>query len=1092
MRHVQPTQPNGSTGCFRKETGTLTAISQDEPLVTHGNKWGLLKMSNPVRKVRQGEKITLKPRGTLSKESHDLRRLQSLLAKSSSRQEVAALSHSKARSRSQGPHSPKDNNRLKSGGDIKSEAAELEKFSITYRDQRCFSSHPLHTLFSDILVCLIQNRLCSEWMDHAAPESVLRVLICLRLLIRDPQHQKILHQLQGITSLARYMESVAVLYTSCGEQAFAVQKLVTMTCMFQKLSAAENQRVCIIQSGAHRTLVKLLSTSDSSVLQGALLALTALAESPDCKEEIGRLPIVENLLVILQEYDLLSKRMGAELLRLLSTVKQVRDQVRELEGLPVLLSLLHCQHLTLLWSVAWVLVQLCEDPDTRTEIRSWGGVQQLLRLLSSDRQYVSDRPSIVALSSANAASCIQREHVREELSLQEEADNIMALQSACCTVLTELSLDDTSAHHIVLENGVFIIAKLILQQNSGPKATSLQCYAFRALRFLFSVERNRHLFKRLFPTDLFEMFIDVGHYVRELAAYEGLQTKVSLCAEEELDSLQESIEAVDQNRPPLRVINGYSILDHLGTGAFGSVYKVRKQSGQNLLALKEVNLRNPAFGKDKKSRDSNVEKIISELSIIKEQMSHPNIVKYYKTFKEGEKLYIVMELIEGVPLAEHFNSLREKQQQFTEDRVWNIFIQMCLALRYLHKEKRIVHRDLTPSNIMLGEKDKVTITDFGLAKQKQENSKLTSVVGTILYSCPEVVKNEPYGEKADVWALGCILYQMAALQPPFNSSNMLSLASKIVTAEYEPIKEGVFSERVTEMIRWCLSPEADQRPDIVAVSSRVSDLMMRLMDGLFTSQNALERRAERDRKRAQKYFVERQKSRTSCCCSDLAQDQSLMNETTTSQFSAACSLNHSEQKIEHGDASDGEYESCVTKTHTDALTEKHDRFKSRACFTPEQTGSSEDNTPAKIKPRPVSAGICVSQKKLRQIDDPVQRLLMQLHKIVFITQLPPSPNNNIKRRLIERFKKSLFNNGSDPYSLKVELSKLLQASPELMEFGSISSDWWRLAQHVSENAYTVTSTVDGNLKEGVTYQQMQAIIEELLEENSYYKGSDSR
>lgn len=95
---------------------------------------------------------------------------------------------------------------------------------------------------------------------------------------------------------------------------------------------------------------------------------------------------------------------------------------------------------------------------------------------------------------------------------------------------------------------------------------------------------------------------------------------------------------------------------------------------------------------------------------------------------------------------------------------------------------------------------------------------------------PEVLKSEPYGEKADVWALGCILYQMAALQPPFYSSNMLSLASKvtpahalwhsytlhfsssksslffcfcqIVEAVYEPLREGVFSERVTDMIRW--------------------------------------------------------------------------------------------------------------------------------------------------------------------------------------------------------------------------------------------------------------------------------------------------
>ncbi|CAI5661826.1 serine/threonine-protein kinase Nek10 isoform X5 [Oreochromis niloticus] len=690
-----------------------------------------------VKKMRQEEKLTPKSIGTHSKASRDLRRLQSLLAKNSPRQEVAVLSHSKGCSSGGSRSIPpqKNTSRHRRESDISNEASELDKFSITYRDQRCFSSHPLHELFSGILVSLIKNRLCSEWIEHAPPESVLRVLICLRLLIRDPHYQKILHELQGISLLARYMESVTALCMSCGEQAFATQKLVTMTYIFQKLSATQHQRVWVIESGAHRTMAKLLSTTDSSVLLGALLALTTLAESIKFKEEIGKLLIVESLLVILQEYDLLSKRMSAELLRLLCPVQIIRAQVRELDGLPVLLSLLHGQHLKLLWSVTWVLVQLCEDPDIRVEIRSWGGVQQLLRLLDSDRQYISDRSSIEALSSANAAGRIQREHMREELSPQEVVDNMIALQSACCTALTELSLDDTSAHHIVQENGIYIIAKLIIPCDSGETITSLQCYAFRALRFLFSVERNRHLFKRLFPTDLFELFIDVGHYVRDLAAYEGLQTKVSLYTKEELDNLREGFETVDQNRPPLRVISGYSILDHLGTGAFGSVFKVQKQSGQNILALKEVNLHNPAFGKDKKSRDSNVEKIISELTIIKEQMTHPNIVKYYRTFLEGDKLYIVMELIEGVSLGEHFNSLKEKQQQFTEDRLWNIFIQMCLALRYLHKEKRIVHRDLTPNNIMLGEKDKVTITDFGLAKQKEENSKLTSVVGTILYSC---------------------------------------------------------------------------------------------------------------------------------------------------------------------------------------------------------------------------------------------------------------------------------------------------------------------------------------------------------------------
>uniref|UniRef100_A0A3B3SH87 NIMA related kinase 10 n=1 Tax=Paramormyrops kingsleyae TaxID=1676925 RepID=A0A3B3SH87_9TELE len=712
------------------------------------------------------------------------------------------------------------------------EASELESF-VTYRNQRDFSHHPLHKLFLNIFSCLIKNRLVCEWLRQASPDNILGVLICLRLLIRDPHHQ--------------YMESVSSDYLEGGYQIFAVDKLVNMT-IFQKLSAVEHQRAWVIKCRAHETLVKLLASRDTSALLGALLALTSLADL-EYKEKIGELPVVGSLLVILQEYDLLSK-VSAELLRLLCPAPRIWEQVRAYEGVPVLLSLLQSDHLRLLGSAVWVLVQLCEDPGIAAEIRAWGGVQQLLHILRK-REYISDRSSVETLSSANAAGRIQRQHVSEEFSPKETLENVMSLQ-ACCAALTELILDDTTAHHV--ENGVYIIGKLVLPQSSqpGPKATSLQCCAFRTLRFLFSVERNRRLFK-LFSAELFEMFIDVGHYVRDITSYEALQAKVSLLSEEELKSLREGIEAVNLHRSPLKVINGYAVLDHLGSGAFGSVYKVRRQNGQNLLALKEVNLHNPAFGKDKRERDVSVEKVVSELSVMKEQISHPNIVKYYKTFLE-DRLYIVMELIDGVPLAEHLNSLKEKQQRFTEDRIWNIFIQMCLALRYLHIEKKIVHRDLSPNNIMLGESDRVTI-DFGLAKQKEAGCELTSVVGTMLYSSPEIVKSEPYGEKADVWALGCILYQMAELRPAFYSSNTLALATQIVEAVYEPVQDGVFSTRVTDIIK-CLTPDADLRPDIVEISGRISDLMMKFIDNLCTSQQALEKKLERDRKRALKYFLE--------------------------------------------------------------------------------------------------------------------------------------------------------------------------------------------------------------------------------------------
>ncbi|XP_041731295.2 serine/threonine-protein kinase Nek10-like isoform X2 [Coregonus clupeaformis] len=1057
-------------------------------------------MPNPVKKVRRADKLLQKSKGPDNKESHDLRKLLSLLATNAQRHQVAALSQS-CKVRNSGGRSQTTlqlNNASKNSQiHITSEDPELEKFCATYKNQHCFSSHPQHKLFLEILTSLVKNRLCSNWVNHAPPESVLRVLTCLRLLIREPLYQRVFHQLQGVDLLARYMELVCSSYLECGEQTFAMEKLVTMTYMFQKLSAVEDQRQWVIERGAHKTLVKLLSTRDSSVLLGALLALTSLSESSECKEKIGELAIVENLLVILQEYDLLSKRMSAELLRLLSTVRQVREQLRECEGLPVLLSLLHGEHLKLLWSIVWVLVQLCEEPDTSAEIRTWGGVQQVLRILNSERAYISDRSSIEALYSANAVGRIQRQHISEELSPQEDVDDTMSLQSACCAALTELALDDITAHQVVQENGVYVIAKLILPQSSrnGPKAISLQCYAFRTLRFLFSMERNRHLFKRLFPTDLFELFIDVGHYVRDITVYEALQAKVSLYTQEELDSLRESIEAVDQNRPPLRVINGYSILDHLGTGAFGSVFKVRKQSGQNLLALKEVNLHNPAFGKDKKSRDSNVEKIVSELTIIKEQMTHPNVVKYYKTFLEGDRLYIVMELIEGVPLWDHFNSLKEKEQQFTEERLWNIFIQMCMALRYLHKEKRIVHRDLTPNNVMLGKRDKVSITDFGLAKQKQENSKLTSVVGTILYSCPEIVKSEPYGEKADVWAIGCILYQMATLRPPFYSSNMLSLATKIVEAVYEPVEEGLFSERVTDMIKWCLTTDADLRPDIVEVSSKISDIMMRFMDSLYTSQNALERRAERDRKRAQKYFLESHRGKVSCCHSSKDQEKttSRTDESMVPYFSLGHSSNQSKQMHSQDNGSDEDLDPSHTNISTASGYKDAGPIKRSvsASVADEKNIAGGEFAVPKPKPRPASAGICVSQRKVRQIDDPVQRFLVQLHKIIYITQLPPALQHSVKRRVIERFKKSLFHYGSSPYNLKVELNKLLQGSPELMESGSANSDWWYLVQSFGGDHLGAAKQGDmenGNLKEGISYEQMQAIIEEVLEENGYYNA----
>jgi serine/threonine protein kinase len=96
--------------------------------------------------------------------------------------------------------------------------------------------------------------------------------------------------------------------------------------------------------------------------------------------------------------------------------------------------------------------------------------------------------------------------------------------------------------------------------------------------------------------------------------------------------------------------------------------------------MKEINTYSFNSLKDKSLGD-----IVNEVTIIRNNLKHPNIVRYLKTFKESDSLYIVMELIDGTPLSQHVRTLKEKQELWSEDTIWNLFIQIVLALKYLHK-----------------------------------------------------------------------------------------------------------------------------------------------------------------------------------------------------------------------------------------------------------------------------------------------------------------------------------------------------------------------------------------------------------------------
>lgn len=127
--------------------------------------------------------------------------------------------------------------------------------------------------------------------------------------------------------------------------------------------------------------------------------------------------------------------------------------------------------------------------------------------------------------------------------------------------------------------------------------------------------------------------------------------------------------------------------------------------------------------------DRSIGQRINEVKIIREELRHPNIVSYYRIFAESnpssacvacitdlrsldDKLYIVMELIAGSSLQDYLSLLKETTRKMNEENIWKVFIQLILALRYLHKEKGIVHRDLTANNIMLDDEYRVKISAY--------------------------------------------------------------------------------------------------------------------------------------------------------------------------------------------------------------------------------------------------------------------------------------------------------------------------------------------------------------------------------------------
>ena len=252
-------------------------------------------------------------------------------------------------------------------------------------------------------------------------------------------------------------------------------------------------------------------------------------------------------------------------------------------------------------------------------------------------------------------------------------------------------------------------------------------------------------------------------------------------------------------------INNYTIIERIGVGSYGRIYKVKKDD--IIYVLKEIPI-------NKSVDNEKLESVKNEADILS-SLNNKYIVQYYESFQMRQNIYIVMEYCEKGDLCSYMSERQKTKKTnfyFTEDFIWKLFIQISIGLFYIHS-KKILHRDIKTLNILLTKELNGKIGDLGVAKVLEGTNHAITFIGTPYYVSPEMCQNKPYNEKSDIWALGCILYELITFNHPFTASNQAALFIKILHGNYTPLPERT-SKDLINMVKFILQKNSNKRPSM--------------------------------------------------------------------------------------------------------------------------------------------------------------------------------------------------------------------------------------------------------------------------------------
>jgi serine/threonine protein kinase len=258
-------------------------------------------------------------------------------------------------------------------------------------------------------------------------------------------------------------------------------------------------------------------------------------------------------------------------------------------------------------------------------------------------------------------------------------------------------------------------------------------------------------------------------------------------------------------------IEDFDLLEKLGSGSFGTVFKVRRRIDDIVYVIKTVRIAELSMHEQ--------EEAINEVKLLS-SLDSPFVVRYYDSFIDSDSLHIVMEYCNRGDLQSLVKKAKSRHVKcLKEDVTWDLGLQILLGLHYLHKRK-ILHRDLKSANVFLMKESSqqyfaVKIGDLGVAKLLDTSTAFAkTIVGTPYYLSPELCADKPYRDKSDCWALGVLLYECCTLKHPFEARNQCALIMKIIQAQVEPPSSSLVSSGLTTLILWLLQKDPTHRPTI--------------------------------------------------------------------------------------------------------------------------------------------------------------------------------------------------------------------------------------------------------------------------------------